>query len=163
MPRDNKCYENKEIVFSGSTEIMIGARKNCGSYRERIVDNITDIPPADFLNPWTFCQFLQRARTMLTMAVDILATSFACYAENCTGEMTPAALSRALGGVIFRCSVNRQHTKSSRSYSFCDRSNLVLQDIILFIKSYLDKNSWPNVHVFLALLTNQPPLNEHVS
>lgn len=84
-------------------------------------------------------------------------------AENCIGDMTRAALSRAPGGVIIRCSVNRQHTMSSRSYSFFDRSNLVLQDIILFIKSFLNKNSWPNVHVFLTLLTNQPPLNGHVS
>lgn len=55
--------------------------------------------------------------------------------------MTLIVLSRAPGDVIFRCNGNKQHKMSSRLYSFFDRSNLVLQDIILFIRSYLEKNS----------------------
>lgn len=40
---------------------MIGARKNWGSYRERIIDIITDIAPADFVIPWTFCHLLAQS------------------------------------------------------------------------------------------------------
>ena len=55
--------------------------------------------------------------------------------------MATNTLSRAPGGMVFRCSVNRTHTRSSRTYSFFDRSNLCLKDKILFIKSYLERNS----------------------
>lgn len=122
---------------------MSGSRKSGGSFRERITDNITDIAPADFDNPWNFYLFQQTDEEVYFWCRKngILATSFPCHVENCTVEMTLANLSRAPGGVIFRCNCNRLHTKSSRAYSFFDKSNLVLQDIILFIKSYLEKNS----------------------
>lgn len=118
---------------------MSDSRRSGGSYRERIVDNITDITPADFANPWNFFYLFTQSEEDVYFWCrqnGLLATSFPCHVDNCTGEMALAALSRAPGGAIFRCTVNRRHTKSSRSHSFFDKSNLVLQDIILFIKSY---------------------------
>lgn len=35
----------------------------------------------------------------------------------------------------------KSHTRVSRMYSFFEKSNLLLQDILLIIKSYLEKNS----------------------
>lgn len=125
---------------------MSGTRKSGGCYRERIVDNIIDIAPAEYAKSLNFFHpFAQSDEDVYFWCRQngLVATSYACHVENCTGKMTLAALCRAHCGVIFRCNVNRQHTKSSRSYSFwtLDRSNLVLQCIILFIKSYLEKNS----------------------
>ncbi|XP_061187524.1 uncharacterized protein LOC133195646 [Saccostrea echinata] len=60
---------------------------------------------------------------------------------NCDGQMSLKVLARAPGGSIFRCTKKRDHTKSSRTYSFFDKSNLMLQDIMVFIKSYLEKSS----------------------
>jgi hypothetical protein len=49
--------------------------------------------------------------------------------------------SRGHGGVVFRCTKDRNHTKSSRTYSFFEKSNVLIQDVMLFIKSYLERNS----------------------
>jgi hypothetical protein len=43
---------------------------------------------------------------------------------------------------------NRNHTKPSRTYSFFEKSNLLLQDIMLFIKCYLESMR-PFLWVFL--------------
>nr|XP_011443777.2 uncharacterized protein LOC105339761 [Crassostrea gigas] len=48
---------------------------------------------------------------------------------------------RAPGGSIYRCSKNRDHTRASRTYSFFEKSILLIQDIMLFIKNYLEKCS----------------------
>lgn len=100
---------------------MSGTRKSGGCYRERIVDNIIDIAPAEYAKSLNFFHpFAQSDEDVYFWCRQngLVATSYACHVENCTGKMTLAALCRAHCGVIFRCNVNRQHTKSSRSYSF---------------------------------------------
>ena len=123
---------------------MSASRKSGGSYRDRCSEDIMQIVPADFVNPWNFFKlFSQNDNDVYKWCQrnGLLATSFPCPVDNCSGVMATNTLSRAPGGMVFRCSVNRTHTKSSRTYSFFDRSNLCLQDIILFIKSYLERNS----------------------
>lgn len=71
----------------------------------------------------------------------LLATIFPCPYDGCEGHMSPKMMARAPGGSIYRCSSNRDHTRASRTYSFFGKSNLQIQDIMLFIKSYLDKCS----------------------
>lgn len=46
--------------------------------------------------------------------------------------------SRNVGGAVFRCMVNRLHIRACRANSFFEKSNLTLECIILFIKTYLD-------------------------
>lgn len=55
--------------------------------------------------------------------------------------MSPKTMVRAPGGSIYRCSKNRDHTRASRTYSLFEKSNLLIQDIMLFIKFFLDKCS----------------------
>ena len=45
------------------------------------------------------------------------------------------------GGEIFRCSKNRSHVKTILANSFFEKTRLEIQDVVVFIKSYLDKNS----------------------
>lgn len=100
---------------------MSGTRKSGGCNRERIVDNIIDIAPAEYAKSLNFFHpFAQSDEDVYFWCRQngLVATSYACHVENCTGKMTLAALCLAHCGVIFRCNVNRQHTKSSRSYSF---------------------------------------------
>ena len=71
----------------------------------------------------------------------LLSTGFPCSVDGCSGDMVLRSLSRGHGGVVFRCSSNRNHTRSSRVHSIFEKSNLLIQDIMLFIKSYLERNS----------------------
>ena len=122
---------------------MSASRKSGGSYRDRCSEDIMQMVPADFVNPWNFFKlFSQNDNDVYKWCQrnGLLATSFPCPVDNCSGVMATNTLSRAPGGMVFRCSFNRTHTRSSRTYSFFDRSNLCLQDIILFIKSYLERN-----------------------
>lgn len=159
-------YSIKHPYFQPSSQ---DARESCQTLEEvavaigeRIVDNITDITPADFANPWNFFYLFTQSEEDVYFWCrqnGLLATSFPCHVDNCTGEMALAALSRAPGGAIFRCTVNRRHTKSSRSHSFIDKSNLVLQDIILFIKSYLEKNSLAQCARFTGMAYRSTAVN----
>lgn len=82
---------------------MSETRRSGGSYRKRIVDNITDITPADFANPWNFFHLFTQSEEDVYFWCrqnGLLATSFPCHVDNCTGEMALAALSRAPGGEI---------------------------------------------------------------
>lgn len=56
-----------------------------------------------------------------------LATGFPCQVDHCSGYMDLRPLSRGHGGVVFRCSRNKNHTRVSRIYSFFEKSNLLLQ------------------------------------
>lgn len=71
----------------------------------------------------------------------LLATGFPCPVEYYSGKMDLHSLSCGHGWVVCRSSINVNHTRVSRMYSFFEKSNLHLQDSLLFIKSYLEKNS----------------------
>jgi hypothetical protein len=61
--------------------------------------------------------------------------------EGCDGEMVVKPLAPAPGGTNFRCTKNRNHRRSSKALSFFDKTNLTMQDAMLFIKCYLERNS----------------------
>jgi hypothetical protein len=120
----------------------MSGRRGGGSYRERCTENILDLQPRDFGNPWNFYGLFSRSEDEVhewCRQNGLLATTFQC--PYCNGQMTLKTLARAPGGSIFRCNKNRDHTKSSRTFSFFDRSNLMLQDIMVFLKSYIEKCS----------------------
>ena len=89
----------------------------------------------------------------------LLSTGFPCPVDGCSGDMVLRSLSRGHGGVVFRCSSNRNHTRSSRVHSFFEKSNLLIQDIMLFIKSYLERNSLAQCSLFSGFSYTMTAIN----
>ena len=71
--------------------------------------------------------------------------------------MVLRSLSRGHGGVVFGCSSNRNHTRSPRVHSVFEKNNLLIQDIMLFIKSYLERNSLANMYNVYGFLDSHTP------
>lgn len=61
-------------VFSGRTGIMSETRRSGGSYRKRIVDNITDITPQTLPTHGTFFIYLHRVKKTFTSGVGRMAS-----------------------------------------------------------------------------------------
>lgn len=89
----------------------------------------------------------------------LLATIFPCPYDGCEGHRSPKLMARASGGSIYRCSRNRDHTSAFRIYSFFEKSNLQIQDIMLFIKSYLDTCSLAQCARFLGMSYGSTAVN----
>lgn len=139
---------------------MSGPRKSVGSYRERKVDNITDISIADLANPWNFFHLFTQSDVDVYFWCrqnGLLTTSFPCHVENCTGEMTLAAFSRAPGGAIFRCIVNRRHTSHPGLTHFSTEAISFYKTSFYLSNLIWRRTVWRNVHDLLAWLTNQLP------
>lgn len=73
--------------------------------------------------------------------------------------MSPKTMVRAPGGSIYRSSKNRDHTRASRTYSFFEKSNLLIQDIMLFIKNYLEKCSLSQCARFFGMSYGSTSVN----
>lgn len=116
-------------------------RKTGGNYRCRKKENLLQISPQDFENPWNFFALMSlpdaEVYEWLRMQ-DLLATNISCTSPDCNGDMFLRGAANKPGGAVFRCNKDRTHTKNCRSYSFFEKSNLAIQDIILFVKSYID-------------------------
>lgn len=99
---------------------------------------------SDFNNPWNFFSLMMAGDDVLygwLRQQRLLPETLACNAKDCGGTMTLKVFSRAPGGLIFRCDRNRSHQQAARANSFFEKSNLTVQDILLFCKSYLDRLS----------------------
>ena len=68
--------------------------------------------------------------------------------QDCTGEMSIKELSGRAGEASFRCNTRRAF---KRSYSFFDRSNITIQDVMVFIKSYLDNMTLLQCSIFSGI------------
>lgn len=125
-------------------------RRAGGNYRERKEDP-DNINFKDFENPWTFYGLLLRGEVYVVdwcRKNDLLATNIVCDAkvktgtnlvsQTCGGLMTVKPRSNRIGNETFRCDKNRNHERPSRKYSFFENSHLTLNDIMVFVKSYLD-------------------------
>lgn len=120
------------------------SRKSGGNFRDRKRQNLLDMTTRDFSNPWNFYSLMMLSDDEVYQWLrmhGLLATTIPCNTEGCEGRMFLKSSSRSVGGTVFRCTVNRLHTRACRANSFFERSNLTIQDIFLFIKSYLDGSS----------------------
>lgn len=109
-----------------------------GNYRERLTD-FTSCNVIDFDNPWNFHGlFMQPEPTVLAWLQDqgLIASSLEC--PKCQTDCYIANRSNRTDGKCFRCKNNRNHEYSIRKYSFFDRSHFAFQDIMMFIKTFLD-------------------------
>ena len=100
----------------------------------------------DFENPWNFyylfgCDegvvndWLQRNGLLpVTLTCETVVNG-----GKCGGFMTLKPSANLEGGKLFRCRNNRDHRKTLKAYSFFEGSNLKIRDIMVFMKSYLDK------------------------
>lgn len=123
--------------------------------REMKVD-VSSIAFTDSANPWNIFHLFSQDKSVVhewCRKNGLLATGFPCPVDDCSGNMDLRSLSRGHGGVVFRCSRNRNHTRVSNMYSFFEKNNLLLQDILLFIKSYLEQPR-PVFKVHLVFLHN---------
>ena len=130
------------------------SRRSGGNYKERL-NALEDIETSDFNNPWNFYYlFLSDESTIQNWCTDngLLARSIKCTANvNFEDTETGQVQSRTCGGLmilkprlskpdntIFSCSLHNRHEQAYRTYSFFEKSNLTISDIMVFIKSYLD-------------------------
>lgn len=132
-------------------------RRRGGNLRERERWNWTYHQlPLQTANPWNIFHLFSQDNSVVhewCRQNGLLATGFPCPVDDCSGNMDLRSLSRGHGGVVFRCSKNRNHTGVSSMYSFFEKTNLLLQDILLFIKSYLEQPR-PVFKVHLVFLHN---------
>lgn len=99
-------------------------RRSGGDFRERKLD-VSSITFGDFANPRNFFHLFSQDDSVVhewCRQKGLLATGFPCPVDDCSGNMDLRSLSRGHGGVVFRCSSNRNHTRVSRMYSFFEKS-----------------------------------------
>lgn len=140
-------------IMSDNTQ----SRKSGGSYRERFL-NCEDIAISDLENPWNFFSIFLSDDTTINSwcrANRLLASTIKCKSRVKTGENEDGSIQYGdCGGDMFvknragkpvsstfRCMTNRNHEKGVRAYSFFESANITIPDIMVFIKSYLDKLS----------------------
>lgn len=123
-----------------------------GGYRNRKQDT-DDIGIEDFYNPWNFFALFMKGDSFVVqwcVRNGLMNGSLPCAVKmrNTEGILRPCPgimnLSERTGkatGYTLRCNTNRNHEVASRKFSFFERSKLTIQDIMVFVKSYLDGNT----------------------
>ena len=153
-----------------------GDNGSVGNFKHRL-RNVDDITIRDFSNPWNFYSlFLSDNATVNNWCRNngLLATTLRCKSENitakcrrqgggdvvCNGIMYPKPRGDKPSGEIFRCEYDRDsHTKAARTYSFFENSKLPIQDIMVFLKSYLDKSSLLQCSIFAGIAYKTTAVN----
>ena len=98
-----------------------------------------DITIEDFNNPWNFFHlFNQSDEVVMNWCVrnGLIASQLQC--PTCGGQMNLAQRGFKTTGFSFRCKSNRSHAVASRKFSFFEGFKLTIQDIMVFVKSYLE-------------------------
>ena len=94
---------------------------------------------------------------------NLIANTVLCSTQTggtkCGGTMDLNAYSGRAGGAVFRCRTNRNHEKPFRTNSFFKTSNLKIQDIMLFVRSYLDKCTLLQCSIFCGLAYGTTAVN----
>ena len=96
----------------------------------------------DWKNPWTFYGYLAQDNSIVIpwlVYQGLLAESISCKAKGCTGTCNRKVRNGAIDGFTMRCNINRNHEYSIRSCSFFEQLKFPLQDLLLFMKTYLDE------------------------
>jgi hypothetical protein len=111
--------------------------------------NARDIEIKDFNNPWNFYNvFSQEDSFVVNWCVKhgLLPQNIPCVsksqdAHSCSGIMKLFQRSGKSTGYTSRCSKNRNHEVAPRKYSFFESSKLTIQDMMMFVKTYLEGHS----------------------
>ena len=130
-------------VSNQDADASVTARTG-GGYRHRM-DNVEAITVSDFYNPWNFYAVFMKEDSFVVkwcvcnglIADEILCTS----TGNCDGTMKLSKRSGRITGYTLRCNKNRNHECGSRRHSFFEKSKLAIQDIMVFIKTYIEGNT----------------------
>ena len=128
-----------------------------GNYRRQIQD-VESISFKDFENPWNFYKVMVQSESDLKRWLienDMLPSTMKCVKkikigerlngdaiyDECPGEMTLKSRAKKPFGVTLRCDENRDHETSIMTNTFFEKSKLQVQDIFMFIKCYLERNT----------------------
>ena len=108
---------------------MSASRKSGGSYRDRCSEDIMQIVPADFVNPWNFFNFFSQSDNVVYKW---------CQRNGLAQELWLPTLYRAPGGMVLDApSIELTPGRLEHIPSLTEATSV----IILFIKSYLERNS----------------------
>lgn len=115
----------------------MSSRRSEGNFRDWKNEDILIIQPKDFANPWNLFMLFTRPEVEVHQwcrSSGLLATSFPCLYDDCNGQMSPKIMTRPPGGSFYRCTKNRYHTRASRTNSFFEIRNVLIQDTMFFYK-----------------------------
>ena len=156
--RENSCSVDENM--SGN----LASRRGGGSFRVRL-QSVEDIQIKDLDNPLNFYHVFMSSETVVNNWFrnnNLLPTLVKCPSkvkigtnddgsyiyENCGGDMYLKEHGGKPGNSTFRCTNNRNHERCIRYLSYFENSNLTIPDIMVFIKSYLDKLTLRQCSVF---------------
>ena len=131
---------------SGDRSSMSGGRegrrkkKKPGNFNNRKVES-NSITFSDFSNPWNFFSvFLNEQDVVHQWCRDhgLLPLSLPCKSPGCDGVAMLRARKGYVANEVFRCNKNVSHQRQTREFSFFEASKIPTNDILLFVKSYLD-------------------------
>ena len=118
-----------------------------GNFRKRLTEPM-DIMIRDFKNPWNFYFLFMCDEETITnwcRANGLLASSITCPVKVKAGAGKKGSqIMKECGGLMlpksrsFRCTENRNHERTELSYSFFNKTQLTIPDVMVFIKNYLD-------------------------
>ena len=124
---------------SSSSGITNDSLKYCGGGFRKRKQNVEEITIDDFVNPWNFFHvFNQSDEVVMNWCIKngLIASELEC--PTCGGQMKLARRGSKATGFSFRCNTNKTHEVASRKFSFFENSKLTIQDIMVFVKSYLE-------------------------
>ncbi len=119
---------------------MAQVRRKGGSFRTR-ERNIANINTANMHNPWNFFHLFMQDDDVVQSWMreqNLLATHIRCSICNDGTVCSLRKRSKATDGVSFRCPVNPSHEYSMRKFTWFEKSQLRIQDIMLFNQKYLE-------------------------
>ena len=132
--------DESQNMAQGVPSVKKGRRKP-GGWKNRKTDK-SKIGFRDFRNPWNFFQVFLNSEEEAhdwCRTNGLLATSLPCH--KCDDQMILRPRKGSVANESFRCNKNRGHELQTRLFSFFEGTKLPVNDIMLFTKSYLDKNS----------------------
>jgi len=110
-----------------------------GNYHCRKTDTTT-IDFKDFSNPWNFFALFQSSDTIIHSWLKnrgLLLTTYTCSTDKC-GRLCKWVYRRSKDTITLRCEGNSDHEFSIRKNSFFEKSHYSFQDLMNFVKLYLE-------------------------
>ena len=104
--------------------------------------SIEDIEFVDFINPYTFASLCLSSQTELVKWLQnrgLIAKSLDCH--KCGSKCTLSVRNKLSEGFSLRCAFNKNHEYSIKRNSFFSHSQVLLRDLLVFIRTYLNKAS----------------------
>ena len=151
---DDRNMSDRESGDRSSGNVGSGkGRRKPGNFKNRKVGR-SSIKFSDFSNPWNFYNvFLNEEEVGHQWCRDngLLALSLPCNTDSCDGQ---AVLRRRKGYVAnesFRCNKNVSHERQTREYSLFEAAKIPTNDVMLFIKSYLEGNTLRQCATFAGI------------